>query len=184
MKKIILPFLILSLFSCKKQTQNNYSAKTIILEAEYINFAWGYQHSSIIIDSNGFIHKYGNTNPDNHDWKPTDNLGYISEVDLQNNLNLCSVLVNTLNLDTIRQCISLIPQVTTNDLTSKENVGADGGSTLFYCYVWNADKQKYKRQFLAECGDNRQLNNDASAQSILHLIWNSSNAEFIWHGCF
>lgn len=174
-------FITLSL-GCKRElklTKN--TTKTILLESQYINFAWGYQHTVNMIDTNGIVRRYDNNNYNIELWKSVDSFGYISEIDLQYNYNLCDSLIGNLNMDTIRQCVNLISGVTTDNLSARTNEGADAGVVGYYCYIWDENKHKYKRLFLAQCGDWKQVNNNMNAQTILHLIWKNNLSLFI---CF
>ena len=164
--------LLFTISACNKEKKTtNHTTKAIVLEVEYINFAWGFQHTSSLIDTNGVIHSYNNTNYDNKSWVFPDSLGYISETDLQHNYNLTNLASETINLDTIKQAVTLISGVETNNLSIKTNVGADMGETNYYAYIFDETANKYKKLFLAKCGDTYQLNNNANAQSILHLVW-------------
>lgn len=169
-RALILAF-FLSIISCEKnQKVVNITTKEIIIEAEYINYAWGYQHSSLLVDTNGIAYRYDNMDYSNTAWKFPDSLGFISANDLQNNYNLANTPIDTINKDTITQIASLITNVSINNLSDITYRGDDMGTSRYYAYIWNEDVNKYQKLFLAQCGDMRQVNNDTNAQKILALI--------------
>jgi len=62
----ILGLMIFSLTNCEKDndgTDISMTNQRIYFQYDYINFAWGYQHSGWLIDSSGNVHCYNK--PDN-----------------------------------------------------------------------------------------------------------------------
>jgi hypothetical protein len=178
MKNIFTIFVttFLLIIACNKNKENNTISNFIILEVEYRNLAWGYKHSVTLTDTSGRSKLYsyiGNELAES--WKSPDSLGYITLNDLQSNYNLCNEILPTINRDTIKQCMTLSKNVTTNNLSGITHVSYDGGITTYFCYVWNNNAKKYKRIFLARCGDWEQSNMNINAITILNLAYTKNS---------
>ena len=79
-----LSFLILFMTGCKKNYVINEKQK-ILFQFEYVNYAWGYQHSGFIIDNEGNVLTY--ENPEN--WNFQDNNHNLSEIQVSENISKC-----------------------------------------------------------------------------------------------
>lgn len=171
---------ILSLTSCKKA--HHYEVRKIVFQYEYINYAWGYQHQSWFIDTNGLVHLY-RSDGQQENWKFPDDKGYITETDLQSDYALADTLIYQLDPTEVKQRTKLIPGISENDLTDISPVMADAGESVLYAYVWDADLQQYKRIFLAESGDLSRVNNHPNAKALTEWLIDKGKNQvkfFIW----
>lgn len=181
-------FSIVILFSsCKKEIQVKSSPDInvgkIAFQFEFINWAWGFQHITWFVDTNGVVRFYKSFNR-NELWKQADDVGYISAEDFQFNYALCDTIVSILDSFEVRTHAHLIPAIDESMLSGWTNGGADGGSAALYCYVWNPVMQKYKRVFLAQTGDFERVNLNSNAVELTTWLTDKGEHEmknyFVW----
>lgn len=170
--KLIIFLIIGTLFStaCKKDNCSNSKLDNdIYFQVEHINFAWGYTHIGAFIDKNGNILRYDLSNNLPNDWVYADSLGYISSSDLLSNINK-AIIDSQINVDTLNMKAALISQTINGALSDIEYLGADVGQSGYYCYYWDSDKNKYKRQLLFETGDREQYNTNTQAVELTRYL--------------
>ena len=183
-KNISSVFILILLFvlfpSCKKNTP--FEFRKIVFEYEYINYAWGYNHSGWFIDTTGLVYYHKSVN-EHEIWNSADNSGYLSEGALQQNFNLSDTVIYTLNKTEVKGKAALNRFVTTDNFSEILHPMADAGIGTLYCYVWDKEVLKYRRLFLAESGDLRQANNDPDAILLTHWLIDKGNNQikyFFW----
>lgn len=167
-------FLTVFLFSCDEpdsvptEDETELPTLAVLFEANYINFAWGYQHNGWFLDNHGKLKKYSISS--SLEWKSPDNQGYISKEDLTANYALATTPFVEVARSIVRQKETLIEGSINGQLSDPVNRGADIGGFGWYCYVWDADKEMYKRQILGASGDWEQFNLEPDAQALLKWL--------------
>lgn len=126
-------------------------SQNYLFEVEYINHAWGYQHSGIVIEQNGemFRYSWGTSSPY---WTPTPNELY-SLIELETKFNHNRQLIRILPKDTIAAMVGLNSTATVGSYSDTVAVGADAGAVLFSIYQFDSSTQRYQRIPLRLTGD-------------------------------
>jgi hypothetical protein len=144
-------FIVLTAFSgtgCKKNAGLN-NNQHILFQIEYINYAWGYQHSGIIIDNEGKVWSYNN--PEN--WNFADDQMSISEEQIEQNLSVSSATGIVISKVDLEKYSSYIPNIASSKVTALKNVAADAGSTSYICYSYSQTASSYKGTIIKMEGD-------------------------------
>ncbi len=143
---MLLLFLILA--GCKK----NYviSDKQLILfQYEYVNYAWGYQHSGFIIDSKGDVLTYNN--PD--EWNFPDKNFIMTEKQVEENISHCRQSGKNIPEEELLKYSKYINNIASSKVTAVKNVAADAGSLEYICYQFSDDGGSYKGTLIRMEGD-------------------------------
>ncbi|MCB9034708.1 MAG: hypothetical protein H6553_12780 [Chitinophagales bacterium] len=170
--KLIAFVIIGTLFftACKKEKSTDSKLNpNILFQVEYYNMAWAYTHLGIFIDENGNVLKYNLSNNYPNNWKRVDSLDYISSKDLLSNINFATI-DSQINVDTLLQKATLIQATINGTLSDIQYLGADIGLHSYYCYYWDSNKNKYKRQLLFVTGDYQQYNTTAEAIELTEYL--------------
>jgi hypothetical protein len=147
-KIMILPFLILVLTGCKKNYTINEKQK-ILFQFEYVNYAWGYQHSGYLIDNEGNVLTY--ENPEN--WNFQDNNHILSEIQVSENLSKCINSGKKIPQNELQKYTGYIKNISSSKITAMKNVAADAGSIEYFCYQYLESSGTYKGCLIKMEGD-------------------------------
>ena len=149
LKEIILITLtVLFITGCKK----NYiiSDKQVILfRFEYINYAWGFQHSGFILDNEGNVLTYNN--PEN--WNFEDNDFRISDSQVAENISKCVQTGKKISKEELHKYTNYINNIASSKVTALKNVAADAGSLKYICYQFSESTGTYKGSLIKMEGD-------------------------------
>lgn len=148
LKIILLSFLILFMAGCKKNYVINEKQK-IFFQFEYINYAWGYQHTGFIIDNEGNVLTF--ENPEN--WNFQDNNRSLSEIQVSENLSKCRNSGKKISQAELQKYTSYIKNISSSKITAIKNVAADAGSTEYLCYQYYESSGTYKGCLIKMEGD-------------------------------
>ncbi len=137
--KIILGIVLLMLTTaCKKN--NTISDKQIVLfQFEYINYAWGYQHTGFFIDKDGTVLTY--TNP--REWNFPDKDMTLSEKQLTENISKCSLSPEKISNEEVKKYSNYIQNISLSKVTALKNVAADAGSSEYICFQLSEKTGQY-----------------------------------------
>lgn len=139
---------VLLIPGCKKN--NIISEKQAILfQAEYINYAWGYQHNGIIIDNEGNVLTY--SNPEN--WNFADRDFNIDETLVNENIRNCEISSIRIPSDELQKYAGYIKNISASKVTALKNVAADAGSLQYICYQFSEKSGNYKGSLIKMEGD-------------------------------
>lgn len=166
---------LVMLFSCQSSQDETPTEQPelpaeleVLFQYEYINWAWGYQHSGWFIDNHGKRRKFDISESGN--WKNTDSDGYISKDDLAFNFAKATEITQQISLSVVVQNEQLISGTVDGDLSEPESGGADMGAFAYFCYAWNEELQMYKKQLLSVEGDWTQHNISQEAIALTHWL--------------
>jgi len=148
LKIILLSLLILLLTGCKKNYVINEKQK-ILFQYEYVNYAWGYQHSGFIIDNEGNVLTY--ENPEN--WNFQDNSRILSEMQVSENISKCRRPGKKIPQEELQKYTSYIKNISSSKITAMKNVAADAGSIEYLCYQYFESSGTYKGCLIKMEGD-------------------------------
>ena len=142
-----------------------FDTETLLFQMEYINFAWGYQHSGWFINNEGEVRRY---TP--QIWKIADKDGYFDLGSLRSNYNQATEIIGQVDMHELKTKALLIEGTLNGELGEMNCPGADQGSFTLYCYFWDEEKQKYKQQFLSVSGDCNQQNSTNAAKVLTDFL--------------
>lgn len=148
MKILHLLIIALLLSGCEKNYFLSESQK-IVFQQDYVNYAWGYQHTGFIIDNEGNVLTYNN--PEN--WNFPGNDKTLSAEQANGNLSLCTVSGKIIPKSELQKYINYIDNISASKVSAPKNVGADMGSLVFYCYRFSESTQTYKAYVIKMEGD-------------------------------
>jgi hypothetical protein len=148
-KKIFcLLFAAICFAGCNKKT-GIVDNQAIYFQFDYINYAWGYQHTGFIIDNEGKVLTY--KNPQN--WNFPDKNFNLSDSQLRDNIGSCIYSGKTISEEEFKKYISYIKNISSSKVTALKNVAADAGTTDYICYVFSPDSNNYKGYIIKQEGD-------------------------------
>ncbi|WP_167619132.1 hypothetical protein [Maribellus sediminis] len=163
---IIMTMMVLFLISCNKENDdigNLPNNQRIYFQYDYINSAWGYQHSGWLVDSSGNVFCYNN--PEN--WIDLDSLGYISSLEMDNNIMEIDSLCYTIDKNELNNKLSLIYEASKGVISEPIHEMYDAGGAEFSGYLYNAETKMYKQVLLKLTGDYR-IDNSSPESFELH----------------
>jgi hypothetical protein len=171
MKQEILKLAVFALLATgcgKGEDADGTPLQEIVFERSYVNHAWGYSHSSLLIDRSGRIHAYSYRavpNWNGEGWIFPDANGYISENGMNGNLEKTRLSETRIDSVELHRYVSLIASVTDGDY-SEHAQGADMGASTNTCFLYDDKTRTYKSIDLGQRGDWVRINNSAAAKTI------------------
>jgi hypothetical protein len=130
----------------------------IVFEAEYVNYAWGYQHKGIVVDNQGNVYEYDRKGTRwMHDEKEP-----LREQDLLNKY-INTKPLRTLDAATLRDKFALALAIK-NDVSDMKSRCADAGTWTLWAY--QQTNGVYAATLLFRAGDIAQENRSASAREL------------------
>ena len=141
---------ILFLSGCEKNDSSDFRLNQLVLfQVEYVNYAWGYSHSGIVIDSTGNVGYF--RLPEN--WHSPDSLGYISESDMNDNFRQLSDVNVTVTKDALHKYYGMLPDASRGKLSEPYNRMFDAGVTVYSGFLYLPSLKKYKQVLINQWGD-------------------------------
>ena len=159
--------IIFSLQTCEKEKIESFEIKQkIVFEFERINNAWDEKHFGWLIDSLGNIHCY--SLPDH--WIECDSLGSISASDLETNLIKTDSICYVIDKSELKSKFSLMENASKGVISDPKFEMIDAGSFSFYGFVFDSERQMYKRVLLKQFGDLLIENNTVEAKELSNWL--------------
>lgn len=151
MKKTVVYFLLfLGLTACEKEFyEPGDIQQEVIFKTEYINAAWGFQHSGIIINKSGEIFGFNLPDP----WNIPGTNGNISSEDILENLEQATEFMGTIEAGELITYINKLYRVDPDKLGDPDHQMYDAGVTTFSGYLYNAKEDTYREVLLRQTGD-------------------------------
>jgi len=160
-KYFFLAVVLISLIGCfqindfgRREVDPPMLGSPLIFQSEYTNHAWGYSHFGWMMDGSGLVKRFQKNAP----WVVTDSLGYISEIDMQKNLNVCDSLLEHVALSELSYYTFKALTCIDGPMTKPKMTMADAGEHIYAFYRYEADRKRYKRVILNMTGDWSQEN--------------------------
>lgn len=158
---------LLLVTGCEKITNDLFDVDQLVLfQKEYINHAWGYQHSGIFIDTTGIVKSYNLP----VSWNFPDQDGYISESKLNENFDKALKDECSVDKGEILRHFNLLYVAQIGTITDPVNVAADAGTTSYYGYIYEPARNRYKQILLRQNGDFEVKNTSREAQKIYEWL--------------
>jgi len=145
---LILTVYALSFAGCKKSYIIS-EKQQILFQVDYINYAWGYQHSGFIIDINGKVLSY--SNPES--WNFHDDEMNLTEDQVTENISRCSLTGITIPKEELDKYAGYIRNIASSKVTAPRNVAADAGTTQYICYQFDEYSDVCKGSLIKTEGD-------------------------------
>lgn len=145
------------------EVRQPFPVQQLIFQSEYTNHAWGYNHNGWMMDSSGLVKRFQKSAP----WVFPDSLGYISEKDMQKNLNVCDSLLEHISYYELSRYSSKAKNCIDGPMTTPKNTMADAGEHIYAFYRFEADLKRYKRVILSMTGDWSQENLAPDAKEVV-----------------
>ncbi len=158
-------FFCYTLYACEKDEISDPPGQIVYFAYEYINYAWGYQHTGWLIDSAGNISAYNL--PD--EWQPGNKEG-ISYEDLKFNLSQTDSIVATIDPLVLHQKVQLIGEAKDGQITPLVHRASDAGTSVLYAYYYDVEKQLYQIVFLAQSGNFESHNTSPAAVELTEWL--------------
>lgn len=149
-QKQILCFVIalISIAGCNKKPVIN-DKQTLYFQFDYVNYAWGYQHTGFLIENDGRVMTY--RNPQN--WNFPDKNYNLTESQVRDNIGDCLFSGITIPQSELKKYASYIKNISLSKVTAMKNVAADAGTIDYLCYMFIPDTNTYKGFLIKKEGD-------------------------------
>jgi hypothetical protein len=148
LKTFFILITILLIPGCKKNIVIN-EKQAILFQVDYVNYAWGYQHTGFIIDNVGNILTYNNP----QSWEFPDKDLNLSESQVHSNLEKCVKTGKKVSLQELKKNAGYIKNISSSKVTAMKNVAADAGSLEYFCYQFSENSRNYKGTIIKMEGD-------------------------------
>jgi hypothetical protein len=152
-------FCVMAFLKCEKVDKIDFSHQKILFQIEYINYAWGFAHQGLIIDSIGNVYSYNLPKK----WVLPDSSGFINTDSLTSNLLNCSLLTYKIDPKEISAKLLLMESASKGKLAKPVTEMADAGINSYYEFSYNTESKSYKRILLKQVGDIRIDNESPQA---------------------
>ena len=155
----------ISISGCEK----NYvlsKGQEILFQQEYINYAWGFQHSGFMIDIDGNVLTFDK--PDK--WNFPDKDGKLSEQQVKENIASCTLTGKKISKADLYKYINYIDNISSSKVTAPKNAGADMGSLIYYCYQFSDNSGIYKATKIKMEGDYQCENLNFYSKKVVHWM--------------
>jgi hypothetical protein len=148
LKTFFILFTVLLILGCKKNIVIN-EKQAILFQVDYVNYAWGYEHTGFIIDNAGNILTY--KNPQN--WNFPDKDLNLSENQVHSNLEYCQKTGIKVSSEELKKNAGYIKNISSSKVTAMKNIAADAGSLEYFCYQYIGNSGTYKGTLIKMEGD-------------------------------
>jgi hypothetical protein len=133
---------------CKKNIVINEN-QALLFQVDYLNYAWGYQHSGFFIDNKGNVLTYKNP----QEWNFPDKNFNLSESQVHENFVKCSNSGIKIPAEELNKFSLHIKNISSSKVTALKNVAADAGSLEYICYQFSEESGMYKGSLIKMEGD-------------------------------
>lgn len=169
-KYFFLAVVLISLIGCfqindfgRQEVDPPMLGSQLIFQSEYTNHAWGYSHFGWMMDGSGIVKRFQKNAP----WVFPDSLGYVSEKDMQKNLNVCDSLLEHVASNELLHYTAKALTCVDGPMTNPKMTMADAGEHIYAFYRYEADRKRYKRVILSMVGDWSQENLAPNAKEVV-----------------
>ncbi len=173
MKSIAYALLILCFAFCNcayanldgsTQSSTQQTAQRIFCERSYTNFAWGFQHRGIYVDSEGDVFRY-EYQRDDRVWSPKQP-DSPTEQELEDKYNHGRKAIGKVGPQELHEKYRLVEPASRGRLSKHVQRGADQGESVSRCYLLDAAAGRYKEVELKVAGDWSYENPAPSAKEL------------------
>jgi hypothetical protein len=123
--------------------------QTILFQFDFINYAWGFQHTGYMIDREGNILTYRNP----EEWNFPDKDSELTSVQVDENIEKCKTERIHITKEELQNYTRYIEGIASSKVTGLKNVAADAGTSECICYLYSEDTGRYKVYLIKREGD-------------------------------
>jgi hypothetical protein len=170
MRKMMFSIIVILTMTCCK-IENNATPvlnQVILFQAEYVNYAWIYQHNGWLIDSSGYVRSYNLPK----DSVFVDSSGYISSINMSKNIQRLDSVIGKINKDTLLKYFIKLQYAEKGVITKPITESYDGGVTKFSGYIYDSNSKEYKQVLIKQIGDVFIDNKSIEANEIYNWMIN------------
>jgi len=160
----------LLLSGCEKIPE--YGNNTIFM-VEYSNYAWGFQHSGIMIDSTGNVMTFNLPTT----WNRPDEVGFISLADMQENLTQMEEISCTVTRNDFAKYSSKLMEAKNGTLSDPKNEMYDFGTVQYSGFLYDPDNSRYKKILIWQFGDWTIENSSKEARALYEWLKRPCNSD-------
>ncbi|MDP3452406.1 MAG: hypothetical protein Q8R90_05575 [Bacteroidales bacterium] len=160
----------ISLFTgCRKEVNfgslGNFNQK-VLLQYEFINYAWGFQNSGWFADSTGTVYTYNRPS----DWNHCEINETLTEEEMESNLSKCIRPGIYYPQKRFLSAYNLFKSAKNGKILGPTQEMFDAGAKVYSCFIYNPTSRTYKKVLLRETGDFRIENSSSAAKEIVELM--------------
>jgi hypothetical protein len=144
------------------------SPYAVLVEHDYENYAWGYQHHGITVEDDGSVYKYAWTRGEAPWQEPegaTISVGQLTEKHAH-----AREMVGRVGADTLAMIRSLLPAAARGPLTDRQSNGADMGQYTRLGYILDTQAGTYTKVTLRVHGDFAWYNTTPEAAQLADIV--------------
>jgi hypothetical protein len=148
--KLLSLLFILILVACEKR--NDYIPdpnQKIFFQLEYVNYAWGFQHSGWMIDNTGAVRGFNLPKA----WTYIDSQGFISSIDMDKNIEQLDTAFTNIDNESLTKYVAKIYDASKGKITDPKSQMADAGGAVFSAFIYDSKLGMYKQVMLKQTGD-------------------------------
>jgi len=147
---LLLSLFVLQLFiaGCRKANIVSEGQK-ILFQYDYMNYAWGFQHSGFIIDTEGNILEYNK--PEKWNFPGNDNI--LTQAEIEENLQSCTPSGQKVPVNELQKFSKYIDNIAASKISARRRKGADMGSQIYYCFQYSEGNGEYRATIIKTEGD-------------------------------
>ena len=156
----------IALPACDETTAPDGGAGPVLLEIEYVNYAWTPTWFGFFVDATGDVYSY---NRDGTPWPHSEDR-VITEADLDEKFSLKRTLISSRDTNEVALVRSRIAQLNQAQVTAEKMQCADAGRLTYRAYRYNAANRTYEPVLLRMEGDVARENTSAAAQDLIAYV--------------
>ena len=156
----------LALPACDEATAPDGDAAPVLLEIEYVNYAWTPTYFGFFVDATGDVYSYDR---EGQPWAHAEER-VITEEALNEKFSLKRTLVSTRDTAEIAVLKARIAQVSESQVTPEKFECADAGLLTYRAYRYNPANRTYQPVILRVEGDAAQENTSQAAQDLIAYV--------------
>lgn len=160
------PLLGVMLMGCQEATGPEFATGAVLLEIEYINYAWTPTFFGYYLDAAGNVYAYDrNGTP----WPPGGKPAFTQD-ELEEKFARGRILHATRDSAEVAEVTSRIVQIDPARVTAEKQECADAGLLTYRAYQYDPDTRTYQPVLLRAEGDVAQENTSPAAQALIDYI--------------
>ncbi len=157
---------VLALPACNETTAPDGGGAQVLLEIEYVNYAWIPTYFGFFVDAGGDVYSY---NREGTPWAHGEDR-VVTEEELTEKFSLKRTLVASRDSVEVALVKSRISQVNVSQVTNEKLQCADAGLLTYRAYKYNAANRTYEPVLLRVEGDAAQENVSPAAQELIAYV--------------
>lgn len=156
----------IALPACDETTAPAGDTAPVLLEIEYINYAWTPTWFGFFVDASGDVYSY---NRDGTPWPHAEDR-VVTEEDLNDKFSLKRTLISSRDTSEVGLLKSRISQVNEAQVTAEKRQCADAGFLTYRAYKHNPGNRTYESVLLRVEGDAARENTSAAARQLIAYV--------------